>query len=116
MSSITYKTHCILKGCNAKFINSLVKAALNGADITNDRIVKALSIVNSYDMKECNKIIINHGDFHDAYMKLKHISGGNIQSSNKLRFYRQFAFIYVNEIINIKIKSKLDAIKPKINI
>ena len=107
---------CMLKGCDAKFINSLVMCSFRGEDIKESIITKSISVVNQYDIRECNKIITIHGDFHDAYMKLKHISGGNIQSSNKLRFYRQFAFIYVNEIINIKIKSKLDAIKPKINI
>ena len=115
MSSTSYKAHCVLKGCDAKFINSLVKSALNGADISTDTINKALSIVNSYDLKECNKIILKHGDFHDAYSKIKAVTGLEIEKASKLRFYRQFAYVYVRQIMNTKVKVKVDAILAKHN-
>jgi hypothetical protein len=113
MSSTSYKAHCVLKGCDAKFINGLVKSVLNGEDINNDAITKSLSIANSYDLKDCNKIILNHGDFHDAYLTIKTVAGHEIEKASKLRFYRQFAFVYIRQIINTKVKVKVDKIIAK---
>jgi hypothetical protein len=113
MSSTSFKASCILKGCNAKFINNLVSSSNRGEDIKHDIIIKSLSVVNSYDINECKKIINNHGDFHDAYSRMVAIPGNKIESANKVRFYRQFAFIYVRQIISMKVKVKIDAIKLK---
>jgi|LakMenEpi03Aug12_release.lakeMendotaPanAssembly.Ray.scaffolds.fasta_scaffold170151_3 hypothetical protein len=112
MSSSHHAT-CILKGCDAKFINGLVVRSHKGEDIRQDVVIKSLSIVNSYDLKECNKVVLTHGDFHDAYVRLQSIPGMKIESSSKLKFYRQFAFIYVRQIINMKVKVKIDAHKLK---
>jgi hypothetical protein len=111
--SSSQDARCILKGCDAKFINGLAYRSYHGEDVRSDVVTKALSIVNSYDMKECNKIILNHGDFHDAYVRYQSIPGMNIDHSNKLKFHRQFAFVYIRQIINIKIKVKVDARKLK---
>ena len=111
--SSSYEASCILKGCDAKFINDLVYRSCHGQDIRKDVVVKALSVVNSYDIKECYKIIMYHGDFHDAYVKIQSITEMKIENSNKLKFYRQFAFIYIRQIINMKINVKIDKIKLK---
>lgn len=104
---------CMLKGCDAKFINSLVMCSFRGEDIKESIITKSISVVNQYDIRECNKIITIHGDFHDAYTKLNAVPGIKIEHSNKNRFYRQFAFVYVKKIIQTKVKVKLDALKLK---
>lgn len=112
MSSSNMVT-CILKGCDAKFINTLVTNSFIGLDIEEDVRNKITSVVNSFDISECIKIILKHGDFHDVYVKLQSNRANLIQDANKLMFYRQAATIYVKEIIEAKIKVKLDALKVK---
>ena len=51
---------CILKGCDAKYINELVALSIDGTDetiIMNNISLKTMSIVNGYDIKQCIKII-----------------------------------------------------------
>lgn len=106
-------TSCILKGCDAKFINRLVMDSFNSIDIKDDINNKTLDVVNSYDIRDCINIIVKFGDFHDIYVKLHKNPANMIQDANKLRFHRQAASIYVKEIIEAKIKVKLDALKLK---
>jgi hypothetical protein len=49
---------CILKGCDARFVNGLVARAFKGQNVKVDIHNKATTIVNSYDIKDCMKILI----------------------------------------------------------
>ena len=107
---------CILKGCDAKYINELVALSIDGTDetiIMNNISLKTMSIVNGYDIKQCIKIITTHGDFHDAFVRLQAIDGFVFDVSDKLKFHRHIALIYVKQIIIMKYKVKLDAAKYK---
>lgn len=107
---------CILKGCDAKFVDSLVSRAINGDDEININTsidFKANCVVNTYDITECIKIIIKHGDLHDAYIKLQILQREQVDISSKLNFHRELARIYVNQIIQAKYKAKYDAFKFK---
>jgi hypothetical protein len=113
MSSLNIATS-LLKGCDAKFINDVATSSLNGKDVLIQIHNKAVRVVNEYDINECIKVITKYGDFHDAYLKMT--SSPEIQSnisSNKLKFHRQVAFIYVKQVIETKFKVKIDAIKLK---
>jgi hypothetical protein len=104
-------TKCILKGCNAKFINDTALASLRGKDVSLDIHNKALSVVNLYDIKECTKIIVKHGDFHEAFLQMT--STPEIQSAisaEKLKFHRQVAFMFIKQIIQAKFNKKIETI------
>lgn len=102
----------LLKGCNAEFINGLVSRYIIRVDdinnIKEEMKAKTIEIVSSYNIPDCMKVITQHGDFHDAYVKLQ-ASGVPIDVSNKLNFHRQVALMYVNNIIKTKFEAKVDA-------
>jgi hypothetical protein len=100
----------MLKGCDAKFIKSLTMTSIRANEIQN----KALEIVSTYEIKDCIKIIVKHGDIHDLYVKLQSLSSGEINVSNKLEFHRQIALIYVKQIIVAKVDAKMNSYKPRI--
>ena len=105
---------CILKGCDAKFVNSLVMRAFKGENVKPDIKNKATEIVNSYQIKDCIKVVTTHGDLHDVYITLQ--SNPELLASvsaHKLKFHRYAAFIYVEKIIDTKVKVKLNALKLK---
>lgn len=107
---------CILKGCDFKYINSLVSRSIRGWNeeiLNNDISNKALNIVSTYDIDQCMKIIMKHGDFHDAYVTLQSIEGYRPDLSDKLEFHRQVAFIYVKKIIKCKMDVKVAAYNCK---
>jgi hypothetical protein len=104
-----------LKGCNAEFINGLVSRHIRGGDINNIKAAmkaKTMEIVSSYDIADCMKVITQHGDFHDAYVKLQ-ASGVPIDVSNKLKFHRQVALIYVKNYIKTRFNTKVEAHRLK---
>jgi hypothetical protein len=105
--SLSREVSCIIKGCDATFINSLIIKYINGDNIEEEINNKTLSIVNSYDIKECIKIITKFADFHDICLKLQYITHGEIDISNKIKFHRQITFIYIKKIIKAKITAKL---------
>jgi len=99
----------ILKGCNAYFINRLVSRYNRDDEISNiysDIRIKAVEVVNNYTIDDCQKVIIKYGDFHDAYVKLQSFDLP-ICVSNKLKFHRQMALIYVREVIKSKFEFKI---------
>lgn len=102
---------CNLKGCTAAFINNLAIRSFNGEDISENIKNKAVIIVDSYNISECTRIIVNYGDFHDVYVQLQLNPDCHIAVSNKLMFHKQIAYIYIKEIIETKVKHKVDAIK-----
>lgn len=107
---------CILKGCDAKYINHVVSMSLRGESeaIINYNIHnKAMTIVYEYDIKDCIKIMTKHGDMHDAYVRMQSDQELQIDVSDKLKFHRQIALMYVKQIIQAKIKAKYDALKFK---
>jgi hypothetical protein len=108
---------CILKGCDARFVNGLVARAFKGQNVKVDIHNKATTIVNSYDIKDCMKIITTYGDLQDVFMKLQ-LNPGVLESisGNKLKFHRYAAFIYVEKVIDTKVKVKLDAFRVKAGI
>lgn len=106
-------TSCILKGCNSKFINSLAMSSFHGKDINESIKNKAVIIAESYDIKECINIIANYGDFHHVYVQLQLNPQYQIDVSNKLIFHKQIAYLYIKEIIQTKVKIKIDELKLK---
>ena len=104
---------CILKGCNSKFINSLAMSSFHGKDINENIKNKAVIIADSYDINECINIIANYGDFHHVFIQLQLNPQYEIDVSNKLIFHKQIAYLYIKEIIETKIKVKVDSIKLK---
>jgi hypothetical protein len=116
MSSSTMAT-CLLKGCDAKYINELVIRTINGVSesvIMDSICLKTISIVSTYDIKQCVKVITTHGDFHDAYVKLQATDGFHFDVSDKLKFHRHIALLYVKQILVMKYRVKLDAYKFKL--
>ena len=93
----------ILKGCNAKFINKLVKASINGNNITGEILDKSLDIIKLIDLNECRNIINNFSTILD--INLKESSNPEIK---KLDLYRQIALLYIKKIIEAKIIAKFD--------
>lgn len=102
-----------IKGCDAKYINDLVMQKIRGVkdEIINNNIsLKTMSIVNNYDIQQCMQIILKQGvDFHDIYVKLQSMQDVEIDTSDKLKFHRHIALIYVKQLILKKYNTKLQA-------
>ena len=109
-----------LLGCPAEFINRIVKRLDNlyhfyDADYYNhflENEINQLSsnIVNSYCIKDCQSVIISHGDFIDALIKTRAI---DINMSDKLMASRQLALPYVKKWISNKIHQKIFILNAK---
>ena len=110
----------IIKGCDAKYINELVRYSIKGVndDVINNNInIKTMSIVNTYNIQQCMNVIIKQGvDFHDIYVKMHSMHGVEIDFSDKLKFHRHIALIYVKQLIMKKYNAKLQAHKCKVNV
>ncbi len=109
---------CLLKGCDAKYINGLVTRSINGVsevEIMENISLKTMAIVSTYDIKQCVKIITTYGDFHDAYIRLQATDGFHFDVSDKLNFHKHMALLYIKQIIVMKYRVKLDAYKFKIS-
>lgn len=103
-----------IKGCYSKDINELVQLKMiDGCDITNNITHVINNILTSYTIKDCINIITTWGDIHDAYIKYYNRTGGNIDTTNKLKFHRELALYYVNEYIILKIEEKCKAFEKK---
>jgi hypothetical protein len=111
------KITCQLKGCDVVFINQMVQISMRSDDslATNDTInAKVTAIANSYTISDCTRLILRHGDMHDAFVKYAQRCDNRIVTANKLQFHRNLALGYIKEIIKAKINHKIGVQRAKL--
>lgn len=109
-----------LLGCPAEFINRIVKRfdiiyRFHDSDyykqyLDNEINQLSTNIINTYCIKDCQNVIISHGDFIDALIKTRDI---DININNKLMAFRQLALPYVKKWISNKIHQKIFILNAK---
>lgn len=112
------KLHC----CYASDINIIVKRLdimhiyheTEHYNIFKDNEITSLSnrVVEQYTIKDCENIIITHGDFIDALIKSKDVE---LDVSNKLASSRKLALPYIKIWITNKVNQKLSLLNIKKN-
>lgn len=110
-----------LKGCDSDFINENVDNVLCDIDITEQVKTKVITILRSYSIIDCMKIINQFGDIHDAFLKYNSNidvneninSDENVDISAKLLFHRNLTYSYINTIIHSKINDKVRKLRLK---
>ena len=102
----------LIKDCNSDFINEMVnKSFYKGKNITNDINIKVNNIISNYNINDCIELILNYGDFHDAFLRCDdHNYLLSIDKKDKLLFYKTITINYIKEIINIQIESNINNI------
>ena len=106
---------CHLKGCDAAFIQSQVHIYMRSGDVSATVNMKVIEIINNYSIYDCSRLILKHGDMHDAFVKYAQRCNNHVITSDKLQFHRELAFGYIKDIINAKITYKVSILSARIS-
>jgi hypothetical protein len=118
-----------LKGCTPKYVNELArKQFYNGIDISNIIDGKSNEIVLNFSINDCIKLILYYGDLYDVFNRynndyhnsIKFIRDLNLNSNdnnensndndNRILFHREIAYLYIKELIQLKIETRINQI------
>jgi len=129
MNYMALKSSYRLKGCTPKYINELArKQFYNGIDISNIIDGKSNEIVLNFSINDCIKLILYYGDLYDAFNRynndydnsIKFIRDLNLSSNdnnensndniNRILFHREIAYLYIKELIQLKIETRINQI------
>jgi len=114
MNIINFNPNYRIKGCNQKFINDIArKQFYNGLNIDDSIDNKICEFVSYYTIQDCIKIILNNGNFYDAFIRCKNNPNKLIRNpenniyDDTLLFHRNMAFDYLKELVKNKINNRI---------